>query len=139
MRNLLLFISLVLAAGCHKHADPGFTSAEGRWTYSTPDSKIVVAFDLVKNSSGAIEIKNQTIKVDGTLYQSVSQIAGVTLPSIQRIRINANDAKAVYPYNIDFITGTVSADFKTIAFATATYSWPWGTVNNLTSVSVTRP
>ena len=139
MKNLLLFILLILAASCSKHKDPGFTSAEGKWTYSTPDSKIAVTFELVKNSSGALEIQNQTIKVDGTAYLSASQIAGVALPSIQRIRINANDAKAVYNYSIDFITGTVSGDFKTITFATATYSWPWGTANNLTSVSITRP
>ena len=139
MKNLLLYILLILAAGCSKHKDPGFTSAAGKWAYSTPDSKIAVTFDLVMNSSGGLEIQNNTIKVDGTLYISAAQIAGVTLPSIQRIRINANDAKAVYNYNIDFITGTVSGDFKTITFATATYSWPWGTVNNLSSVSITRP
>ena len=139
MKKILFSILLILAAGCSKHKDPGFSSPEGKWTYSTPDSKIAVTFELIKNSSGTLEIQNQTIKVDGTAYLSVSQLAGVSLPSIQRIRINANDAKAVYNYNIDFITGTVSGDFKTITFVNATYSWPWGTVNNLTSVSITRP
>jgi hypothetical protein len=138
MKNLLLFILLILAAGCSKHKDPGFTSAEGKWTYATPDAKIAVTFDLVKNSSGGLDIQNQTIKIDGTLYQSVSQITGVILPSIQKIRINANDAKIVYPYNIEFNTGTVSGDFKTITFSTATYTWPYPTVLNLTTVKVTR-
>jgi len=138
MKNLLLFILLVLAAGCSKHKDPGFTSAEGKWTYTTPDSKIAVTFELVKNSSGGLDIQNQTIKIDGTPYLSVSAITGVTLPSIQKIRINANDAKIVYPYNIEFNSGTVSGDFTTITFSTATYTWPYGTVNNLTTVKVTR-
>ena len=138
MKNLLLFIVVITAASGCKPKDPGFSSVEGKWAYSTPDTKIAVTFELMMNSSGALVIQNQTIKVDGTLYQSVSQIAGVIMPSIQRIRINANDAKAVYPYNIEFNNGTVSGDFKTITFSAAAYSWPWGTVLNLTSVSITR-
>ena len=138
MKNRLVFILLILAAGCSKHKDPAFTSAEGKWTYTTPDSKMAVTFELVKNSSGGLDIQNQTIKIDGTLYQSASQITGVNLPSILKIRVNANDAKIVYPYNIEFNTGTVSADFTTITFSTATYTWPWGTVISLTNVKVTR-
>jgi len=92
----------------------------------------------VKNSSGGLDIQTQTFKLDGTLYQSAHQISGVSLPTIQMIRINANDAKAVFPYNIEFDAGTVSGDFKTITFSTASYTWPWGTILNLTSVKVTR-
>ena len=138
MKSLLLFILLIIAAGCSKHKDPGYTSAEGKWAYTTPDSKVAVTFELVKNSSGGLDIQNQTIKIDGTLCQSASQITGVSLPAIQKIRINANDAKVVYPYNIEFNTGTVIGDFKTITFSTATYTWPWGTVLSLTAVKVTR-
>ncbi len=139
MKNLLLFALLMLAAGCSKHKDPAFTSAEGKWAYTTPDGKIDVTFELLMNSNGGLDVQNQTIKIDGTLYKSVSQISGVILPStIQKIRINANDAKIVYPYNIEFNTGTVSGDFKTITFSTATYTWPYPTVLSLTSVKVTR-
>jgi hypothetical protein len=137
MRILLLLIGLIIL-GCSKHKDPGFTSAEGKWTYTTPDSKIGVTFELVKNGSG-LDIQNQTIKVDAVAYQSAGQITGVSLPAIQLVRINANDSKAVFNYNIEFDNGTVSSDFKIISVATATYTWPWGTTNTLTAIKITRP
>ena len=137
MKYLLLML-LLIGVSCSKHKDPGFTSATGSWSYATPDNKIAVTFDLVQNSAGALEVSQQSIKIDGASYQAVHQISAITATSIQKLRINANDPKAVYGYNIEFTSGTVSNDFKTITFATATYTWPWGTVNSLSSVKVTR-
>lgn len=136
-RSALLLVFVVLASGCSKHKDPGFTSAEGTWTYTTPDSKIVVTFDLVKSSPG-YDVKNQTLKVDGTAGNSALQTSGVGLTTIEKIRINANDSKLTYPYSIEFDNGTVSSDYKSITFATATYTWPFGTSVPLTSVKVSR-
>src|SRR5258706_2679525 len=99
MKNRLVFILLILAAGCSKHKDPAFTSAEGKWTYTTPDSKMAVTFELVKNSSGGLDIENQTIKIDGTLYQSASQITRVNPPSILKIPVNSNAARKPYAFN----------------------------------------
>jgi hypothetical protein len=132
-----LFLICLVILGCSKHKDPGFTSAEGKWTYTTPDSKIGVTFELVKSSSG-LAIQNQTIVVDGTLDQSVSVMTGVSLPLIQKIRINANDKKAIYPYSIEFDNGSVSADFTTIVVPTSVYTWPYGTNITLTGIKITR-
>src|SRR5258708_30444039 len=102
MKKRLILMLLIMVGCTSKHKDPGFTSAEGKWTYTTPDSKMAVTFELVKSAASALAIQNQTIKIDGTGYFSAAQITGVSLPSIQKIRINANDAVAVFPYNIEF-------------------------------------
>ena len=138
MKNGLLLICLVVVGFSSKHKDPGFTSVEGKWTYTTPDSKVGVTFDLLKTPSGDLTIGNQTMTLDGTLYQSAAQITSVSLPSIQKIRINANDIVAIYPYNIEFNNCLVSTDFKTINVLSATYTWPWGTTNTLTVIKITR-
>ena len=138
MKNGLLLICLVALACSSKHKDPGFTSVEGKWTYTTPDSKVGVTFELVKTSSGDLTIQNQTMKLDGTLYQSAVLMTGVSLPAIQKIRINANDIVAVYPYNIEFDDCIVSSDFKTINVSSATYTWPWPTTHTLTVIKIRR-
>ena len=134
-----LFFIFVLIAGCTpKHTDPGFVTVEGKWTYTTPDSKVSVNFDLKRLPSGDLAVQNYTIKLDGTSYQAAAELTGVALPAIQKIRVNANDSHAVFPYNIEFNTCTVSTDFKTIAADSATYTWPWGTTNTLTSIKIVR-
>lgn len=138
MKKYLLLFFLLIAGCSSKHRDPGFTSVEGKWTYTTPDNKIAVTFELAKTSGNDLVIQNQTMKIDGTSYNSFGQIIAGVLPAIQKIRINANDAAAVYNYNIEFNNCSVSTDFKTIEVPTATYTWPWPTVNTLSSVKITR-
>lgn len=139
MRSAGILMLMLVCAGCSKHKDAGptFTSLEGSWTYTTPDNKINVTFDLVK-SGDTLDLKNPSIKVDGTTGNAYAEIASSSATVIDRIAINANDAKLAVPYNIIAQTGAASTDFKTITFATAVYSWPWGTDNHLTSVEVKR-
>ena len=137
MKWLVLTGLLVIAAACSKDKDPGFTSAEGKWKYTTADGKIAVTFELVKSGSG-LDLTNQTIKVDGALYNAEKVIDGVNLPTIGTIRINANDAKAVYPYRIEFKNGVVSTDFKKIEVPDGTYTFPWPTLNTLKTVVIER-
>ncbi len=141
MRQLsivLLIIITGLLSHCSKSAS-GPSSAEGKWTYTTPDSKVTVTFDLVKTSAGSLDIQNQTIKIDGTVYNAEKQISGVNLPIIGLIRINANDAKAVYPYYIQFTNGSVSGDFRLINVPDTEYTFPWGTTKTLKTISIGRP
>ena len=138
MKRFLLLIFLC-AAGCSsKHKDPGFTSVAGKWTYTTPDNKVAVTFELAKSASGDVSLQNQTMKLDGTQYESAAQMTGVNIPTIQKIRINANDIKAIYNYSIEFDNCTVSSDFKTISVDTANYIWPWGTNKPLADIVITR-
>ena len=136
--SAILVSIIILVTGCSKSAS-GPTSAEGKWTYTTPDGKMKVDFELIKTASGSLDIQNQAMKVDGTSYNSEKQLAGVSLPTIASIRINVNDAKAVYPYYIQFLNGKVSSDFNRIEVPDGEYSFPWGTTVKLKSVSVTRP
>ena len=129
---------LMLALGCSKDKDPAFSSAEGKWKYTTPDGKIAVTFELTKTSTGGLTISSQTIVVDGVAFESVSQIDGVSLPNIATIRINANDSKAVYPYNVIFKNGVVNSDFTKIEAPDATYTFPWPTVKTLKTVVIER-
>ncbi len=129
---------LTLLTGCSKSSS-GPSSAEGKWTYTTPDGKIVVTFDLVKTSAGSLDIQNQTMKIDGTTYNAEKQVSGVTLPAIGTMRINANDAKAVYPYYILFTNGSVSSDFKRIDVPDGEDTFPWGITKTLKTVAITRP
>jgi hypothetical protein len=138
MKWIIIASLLLVALACSKDKDPGFTSAEGKWKYTTPDSKIAVTFELVKTPSGGFDITNPTIKIDGTLYNAEKQISGVSLPVIGTIRINANDSKAVYPYNIIFNNGVVSSDFTKIEVPDATYTFPWPTVKALKTIVIER-
>lgn len=138
MKRIIIASLLLVALACSKDKDPGFTSAEGKWKYTTPDSKIAVTFELVKTPSGGLSVTTQTIKVDGVAFESASLIDGVSLPNISTIRINANDAKAVYPYNIIFKNGVVSSDFTKIEVPDATYTFPWPTVQALKTVIIER-
>jgi hypothetical protein len=137
MRKIYIAV-LILTMACSKHKDPGFSSAEGKWGYTTVDGKIAVTFVLAKSSAGVLTIQSQTITVDGTLYNSASQMTDVSLPAIEKIRINANDAKAVYPFEIIFNKCTVSADFKTISFTSGSYTFPYPMSNNLTVLKISR-
>lgn len=138
MKSILLICLLALTFACSKDKDPGFTSAEGKWKYTTTDGKVAVTFDLVKTSTGGLDITSPTIKIDGTLYNAEKQISGVSLPVIGMIRINANDAKAIYPYNIIFNNGVVNNDFTKIEVPIGSYTFPWPTVKALSAVVIER-
>ena len=139
LSGLFILISLVaLVSGCSKSSS-GPTSAEGKWTYTTSDSKMTVDFELVKTSSGSLDIQNQTMKVNGIQYSTEKQIAGVNLPTIASMRFNANDSKAVYPYYVQFLNGKVSSDFKKIEVPDGEYTYPWGTTVTLKGISIVRP
>ncbi len=138
MKRIIIASLLLVALACSKDKDPGFSSAEGKWKYTTPDSKVAVTFELVKTSAGGLEITAQTIKVDGVSFESASLIEGVSLPNIGTLKINANDAKAVYPYNIIFKNGVVNSDFTKIEAPDASYTFPWPTVKPLTTVVIER-
>jgi len=142
MRTLSIVVCLILAGltSCKDEDDPAFTSAEGKWTYTTPDSKIKIDFEITKNSSGVVnQINGVTLNVDGTAVVPVTITDGVNLPAIASMRFSANDAKLVYPYAITFTQATVSADFTAIAVASAEYTFPWGTTQNLSSITIKRP
>ena len=140
MRNRILYLGLVfMLLACGKDENSGPTSAEGKWTYSTPDSKIQVTFDLVKTGSGSLDIQNPTIKVNGVSGNAAATITGVNLPTIGEIRVNANDAGLVQPYSITFTNGKVSGDFKKIEVPTGGYTYPWGTTVTLVAVAIVRP
>jgi len=125
------------ALACSK-SDSGPSSAECSWAYTTPDGKVAVTFQLVKNSSGSLEIQNQTYKLNGTSYESAAVIAGVVLPAIASIRINENDVKLGKGYYILFTNMKVSADFKRIDVPDGEYTTSGGTTT-LKAITITRP
>ncbi len=136
-RNVAVVVLLVgLMFGCGKD-DPKFSTAEGTWTYTTPDGKIGVDFTLAKSGS-TWSVTSPVIRVDGTTYNAEVISSGINPPAIGSIRINANDAKAVYAYNIELKNGTVSGDFSEIKVPGATYTWPHDKTNSLTDISVGR-
>lgn len=136
----LFAILITLLAGACSKSSSGPTSAEGNWKYTTPDGKVSVTFTLVKNTSGSLDISSYTYAKDGVTYLAAGTISGVNLPAIGSIRINANDPKAVYPYYIQFTTGTVSSDFKRIDVVSAEYSYPGlSDIKTLSNISIGRP
>ena len=135
---IIVILSTFLIISCSKSSS-GPSSAEGKWTYTTSDGKITVDFELVKTSSGSLDVQNQSIKINGALYNAEKEITGVNLPTIASIRINANDSKAVYPYYILFSNGKVSGDFKRIDIPDGEYTFPWGTTVTMKSVAIVRP
>jgi hypothetical protein len=136
MKRLLLFC-LVVVASCASE-DPGFTSPEGKWAFKTPDGKIAATFEVTKLSDNAFDIKNQTMKLNDVSVNAEKEIVGFTSTTIEKIRINANDSKAVYPYNIVFNNATISNDYKKINVPTTTYTYPWGTTVSLSSSIIER-
>jgi hypothetical protein len=138
MKRIIIASLLLVAMACSKDKDPAFTSVEGKWKYTTPDGKIAVTFELTKTSSGGLTISSQPIIIDNVSFESASLIDGVSLPNIATIRINANDAKAVYPYNIIFKNGVVNSDFTRIEVPDATYTFPWPAVKALKTVVIER-
>lgn len=133
--GLLLIVGIMAAASC-KDDDPKFTSAEGDWTYTTPDGKIGIDFTLVKNGS-TWSVTNESITVDGQKGNAAVQYDNINPPTIGSIRINANDAKLTYSYYILF-SGTVSDDFSEIKGPGATYTWPQNKTNQLTDITISR-
>jgi hypothetical protein len=130
----LLIVVLLVACGSD---DPEFSSAAGVWTYTSPDGKIGVDFELVKNGSTWNAI-NPVIRIEGTTYNAEIVGSALTDTSIGSIRINANDSKAVYAYFILFSGGTIGGDFKEIKVPDATYTWPHNKTNVLTDVTINR-
>jgi hypothetical protein len=140
MRTLstLGIVLILLLNSCSKDDDPKFTSAEGDWTYTTKDKKISVDFTLAKDGT-TWSVKNAVIRVDGTAAKNtVVEFDGIVPPSIQYIRINANDIDLVYPYPINFTNATVNSDFTAINVPDATYTWPNDRVNSITDITITR-
>ncbi|CAN5612914.1 hypothetical protein BH10BAC4_BH10BAC4_24350 [soil metagenome] len=128
-------------ASCFSACGPGNSgpsSAEGRWTYTTADKKVKVEFELKKNSSNSLDIQNSVLTIEGVTYNSAAQISGVNLPLITFMRVNANDAKAVYSYDIQFAAGTVSNDFNRIDVPNGAYTLAGGTTA-LKNISIGRP
>lgn len=139
MRYCGFFIVLLLLTACAKDTPaPSFTSADGVWTYKTPDNNISVDFEL-KTTGGVLGIVNPaTIKVGGTQGVAAALMSGVALPDIGNIRINANDADLVNNYNITFTTCSVNSTYTQITAVDVSYTYPWGTTNTLSNVTILR-
>ncbi|HEX8061520.1 MAG TPA: hypothetical protein VF473_11325 [Cyclobacteriaceae bacterium] len=135
--SVLCLALIVLLNACKKDDEPKFASAEGNWTYTTPDGKISVDFTLVKSGT-TWTVTNQTIRVDGTAGNAEVITGTINPPAIQSIRINANDTKLTYNYNIEFDNGTVNSTYTKIDVASATYTWPINTTLSLKNISITR-
>ena len=89
-------------------------------------------------STTVFDIQNQTMKINEVVAKAEKQVVDFTASSIGKIRINANDAKAIYPYEIIFNTASLSSDFELINVPTATYTYPWGTTITLSNISIKR-
>jgi hypothetical protein len=136
MNRLILLFCVVIMSCSDK--DPAPTELESKWSYTTPDLKMVVTFEVVRKSDDDFDIKNQTLTIDNVLANAEKEVVAFTRTTIEKIRINANDSKVVYPYSIEFKNATISTDFKTITVPFATYTYPWGTTNNLTNITLER-
>ena len=135
MRKAILLLFVVGLFSC-KDDEPKFSSAEGDWTYTTPDGKIGIEFTLVKTGT-TWSVTNESITVDGTKGMAAVTFNNLNPPTIGMIRINANDTKLTYPYYISF-SGTVSDDFTEIKGPGATYTWPINKTNQLTDITISR-
>lgn len=71
------------------------------------------------------------MKINDVLAKAEKQVVDFTATSIGKIRINANDAKAIYPFEIVF-------NFELINVPTAMYTYPWGTTITLTNIIIKR-
>lgn len=135
--SFCLFV-LFFALGCSKDEEIGFTSLIGSWTYTTPDEKIKVTFDIIGGTTEILSIQNQLIVVDGVEGKAEVQAEDVTETTLGRIRINANDAGLTFPYNITFNKLSGSSDFSVIDVEDATYTFPWPDSNSLNSIQIVR-
>jgi len=137
--SVLLFIATYFfATSCGKEDEVGFTSLIGSWTYTTPDEKITVSFDIVGGDSELLKVTNQLIVVEGKEGRAEVQTEGITESNIGRIRINANDAELVKPYDIIFSNVSASDDFTVMNVEEVTYIFPWPQSNVLNNVQIKR-
>jgi hypothetical protein len=133
---------LVLLTTCKKDDDPKFTSAEGDWTYTIPEGHLTLNFTLTRPSSGTtFNITNYSMSVDGTAYETVLQtedvqVAGSIFNGIPIF--NINDTKEPYPYPIKLRDGKMNDDFTKIEVSSATYTWPNGTDNTVSNITISR-
>lgn len=136
---VLMMLVIGVLAGCAKDTPaPVFSSPDGTWTYTTPDSKISVDFELKTNSSNVLEILNCTIKVNNVSGEAAGTMSDISLPDVNEIKINANDIVLTYAYYIAFINCTFNAGFTQIAAANAEYTDSKSTTNTLSGVTITR-
>jgi hypothetical protein len=133
----ILLVSVLAFSSCKKEEDPKPSSAEGKWTYTTPDGKMKVEFELVKTTDG-LSVQNSKLTVDGTLAQTVTIPDNVATPTFTTLRFSANDAKLIYGYYILFTNGTISSDFSQIQVTSAEYTFPWGTTKKLSAIVIVR-
>ncbi|MDZ4714146.1 MAG: hypothetical protein SH819_01645 [Cytophagales bacterium] len=140
MRMVALLLIIVGVSGCGKSdaVEPALTSIDGNWTYATPDGTIKVDFKLTLSNMDVLSISNSKIVVSNTPGEAAGQLTMVDLPSIETIRINANDPALVQPYSITFRECSVASDFKRILVTSAEYTYPWGTVKTLSNITITR-
>ena len=140
MRLVFLAICVVLL-GCGKNdttePQPVHSTPDGNWTYTTPDKSISVDFTL-QTTGTTLEIINVFIKVSSNPGDAAGQISGVSLPTIDQIRINANDIVLVKPYSITFVNCTMSSNFNFISVADAEYTYPWGSIKTLQNITIAR-
>ncbi len=138
MRISLLLIAVSCLWCCSDNDNDALTSAVGQWTYTTPDGKIGVTFELVGGATEVWDVQNQVIFVDGVQGKANKEISNTTLSTIGKIRINANDVALVSAFNINFEELTIRDDFTAIDVKKATYSWPIGTLNTLNDIVISR-
>lgn len=137
MKSIFLAVVLGLIFISCKKDDPGFSSAEGKWTYTTPDGKMSTTFELVKSASG-YTVQNPKLTVEGTVAETVSIPDAIASPTFASLRISANDAKLVQPYRLVFSSATISSDFTKIEVGTVEYTYPWGTLVNVSDIVIIR-
>ncbi|HOO09078.1 MAG TPA: hypothetical protein PKW06_03995 [Cyclobacteriaceae bacterium] len=133
-----LWVTAALLFGCGGEEDTGFTSLIGLWTYTTPDGKMKVEFDIVGGDKDLLAVKNQKIFVDGEEGRAEAQTEAITETTLGSLRINANDAGLVWPYSITFTNLSASDDFSTIKVEEAKYIFPWPDSNSLSQIEITR-
>ena len=136
--GIYLIAMAAVLFGCSGDDEVGFTSLIGSWTYTTPDEKVRVDFDIVGGNPEILSVTNQKIFVEDQEGKAEVQTASITETTFGRIRINANDADLDLPYSITFTNLTASADFSVINVEEAAYTFPWPENNALTGIEIVR-
>lgn len=134
----IVVVALIMGACGKETPTPVSTSPDGNWTYTTPDKTIKVSFGLKSTSTTSVEVLHPMITVQNVEGEGAAQIDEVDLPSIGRLRINANDPKLVFNYDITFTTCSVSPDFDKIIVSDVLYTYAAGKVKTLTNVNIVR-